>query len=42
MRQLEKGLWAAKARIIDGTSGIDDERPDDIRGLSKLPGRGLE
>jgi len=42
MRQLEKVLWAAKARIIGGGLGIDDERPDDFRRLIKLQVRGLE
>ena len=42
MRQLEKVLWAAKARIIGGSSGIGDGRPDDLRGPSKLSGPGLQ
>ena len=42
MRQLEKVLWAAKARIIGGAFGIDDGRPDGFRRLSKLQVQGLQ
>jgi hypothetical protein len=42
MRQLEKVLWAAKALTIGGSTGIDDGRPDNFRGLIKLPAGGLQ